>query len=54
MNSPCNVYQVEASTLGLLRTYGSEDLSDRLSRYLESMAGQNCLRREARKMELGD
>jgi len=53
-NSPHNVYQVEASTLDLLRTYGSEDWSDRLSRYLESMAGQHRLRREARKMELGD
>lgn len=50
-NSPKNVYQIEPSALDVVRTFGSNDWDAQLGDYLDSMAGRNRLRCQARKME---
>lgn len=49
-NSPKNVYQIELSALGLLRTYGMNNWQKNLSEYLDSIEGKNRLRETARRM----
>lgn len=50
-NSPKNVYQIEPSALDLVRSFETDAWPEKLASYLESMAGQNRLRRRARGME---
>ena len=46
-NSPKNVYQIEPSALGVLRTFGAPAWDGKREKYLASVAGRNRLRKEA-------
>lgn len=51
VNSPKNVYQIEADALELLRSFGTPDWEKAVETYVASAAGANRLREKARMMD---